>query len=198
MDENNDTRICKKCEKSFPATTDNFYRRSGGGLRWECIPCWNKATRARTKIRNSVSCAVDGCETRRNRGELCGKHYYRLRNGGSVDAPTKRDLKWEQAKLSGKMTGGGYRLVYVPGHPEAYGTPQSLKNCTFGWALEHRVVMSDHLGRKLWPGENVHHKNGVKTDNRLENLELWVTSQPSGQRVEDVLAWARQIIESNP
>jgi hypothetical protein len=46
------------------------------------------------------------------------------------------------------------------------------------------------LGRPLYSDENVHHKNGVRDDNRIENLELWSTLQPAGQRVTDKLQWA--------
>jgi hypothetical protein len=55
--------------------------------------------------------------------------------------------------------------------------------------------MEQAIGRALLPHENVHHINGVRDDNRLENLELWSSSQPSGQRVADKVAWAIELLK---
>jgi hypothetical protein len=50
---------------------------------------------------------------------------------------------------------------------------------------EHRWLYEQHYGIKLLPHQNIHHINGIRTDNRIENLELWDTSQPAGQRIDE-------------
>jgi len=74
----------------------------------------------------------------------------------------------------------GYVLVYT-----------SSKKYKF----EHVLLMEKKLGRELLEGENVHHRNGIRDDNRLNNLELWIRPQPSGIRVSDAIKWANEIIK---
>lgn len=88
---------------------------------------------------------------------------------------------------AGRYTKNGYIMVLAPNHPRHKGQKAN-------YVFEHILVMEEKLGRYLLPNENVHHINGIKDDNRIENLELWITSQPSGQRAEDLVVWAKQIL----
>ena len=94
-------------------------------------------------------------------------------------------VRKKSCKGSGTKMNTGYRLISEKNHPNSY------KN---GRLLEHIFVMSNHLGRPLYKSETVHHKNGIRDDNRLENLELWASNHPAGQRVSDLVIWAEEIL----
>lgn len=85
------------------------------------------------------------------------------------------------------ISSGGYVKVLKPDNPN------SDKS---GYVLEHRYVMEQNIGRYLLPHENVHHKNGIRDDNRIGNLELWVKPQTPGQRAKDLVEFAREILQT--
>ena len=87
---------------------------------------------------------------------------------------------------SGYLDERGYKIIRKRGHPNV----QKTKNKIY----EHVYIMSQHLGRPLRKGESVHHKNGIRHDNRIENLELWHVGQPKGQRVEDKIKWCIEFL----
>ena len=82
----------------------------------------------------------------------------------------------------------GYWEVFLPDYPAAVRMRGEGKRThrSIGWVLEHRHAMEQFLGRELQPWENVHHKNGNRKDNCIENLELWVKTQPTGIRLKDI------------
>ncbi len=71
-----------------------------------------------------------------------------------------------------KWTAAGYKQILVP--PGTHGANKR------SYMMEHRKVMQDHIGRPLDKGEIVHHRNGIKADNRIENLEIVTHARPNG------------------
>lgn len=130
-------------------------------------------------------CVVDGCETNRKGKLYCAAHYYKWKRYG--------DPLWQAPKPKGHINKQGYRVVPVPKPIPEWLNPTD-KMVRSG-ILEHRLVMSEHLQRPLLSSETVHHKNGVRDDNRLENLELWSKIHPAGSRVKDLIEFAKDILK---
>lgn len=128
---------------------------------------WNHARQP------TLQCTVPRCSRPHSCRGFCEKHYHRFQIHGDPNVMLigERGTGWVNAN--------GYRSFMINGRRH----------------VEHRYVMEQHLGRPLRRGENVHHLNGVKDDNRIENLELWSKTQPCGQRVPDKVAWAIELLE---
>lgn len=172
---------------------------------WSCrCKCGNEKYVSGSNLRSGNSTCCKACQTSRCVIDLTGQIF------GDLTVIERREntklggTRWlcrcscgkERIVPSGSLRSGhtkscghgqgngyisnGYRIIRMTDHPNA------RKN---GWLPEHTVVMSRELRRPLLPGENVHHKNGIRDDNRPENLELWYTSQPKGARVEDLIGY---------
>lgn len=161
--------ICKVSGCSRSHSAKGLCAQHYGRLRRHGDPLVSVRSR---KTNGPDSCLVEGCLRSVAAKGYCQKHYYRWRSTGD---PLKTKVA---PNGSGWTSPSGYRYI------TKYGKPQ----------LEHRLIMSEILGRDLLPEESVHHKNGDRADNRPENLELWSSSQPYGQRIEDKVTWAREIL----
>lgn len=100
---------------------------------------------------------------------------------GRRPKPGEEMKVWERGRMKDVH---GYISIYCP----------EYSNSPTGYVKEHTLVMSKHLGRPILRSETIHHKNGIRDDNRLENLELWSGKHPPGSRVSDLIAFAKEIL----
>lgn len=114
-----------------------------------------------------VACSIDECEEPARGRRLCNTHYERWRRHG--------DPAWQPAPFvpQPRINSQGYAQIRVNGR----------------YVAMHRYVWEREHG-PLLPGQTVHHRNGDRADNRISNLELWDQSQPAGQRPEDKVEFA--------
>lgn len=166
-------KTCSVCKVPKPA--DDFYAwkhvRSADGLMARCKQCH------RQRLSELAGKTCDNC------GGPVSHKVTKLCQACRTLSKRGTGSTWWQGGRS--VTKDGYiRLSGYHDHP----------NARRGKIAEHVLVMSEILGRALYPDESVHHKNTIRDDNTPSNLELWSGGQPSGGRVEDKLAWACQFI----
>lgn len=146
--------------------------RIGEIIEKDLIPTLEKSNLPKKKNRG---CLINGCLKKHSGRGYCGKHYTRLiKTGNPLGIVSRRKHKPGERKYAHDYH--GYVRIWMPDHSN------SNKR---GYMKEHTYVISQHIGRPLFKHETIHHKNGIRNDNRLENLELWSHGQPYGQRVED-------------
>jgi hypothetical protein len=196
---------CVQCGQKFTCPPSQADRRSTCSK--ECYFAWRKG---KSFIQATHNCARCGKEYTTRAGnsrfcstacrdaqieiacEECGKPF-RLKASHEF----RRRYCSKECKYAGRSKilnkGGtinqhGYRVLFVRGRR----------------MMEHRNIMEQMLGRPLLEFETVHHKNGVRDDNRPENLELWVSTpqyakkggQRLGQRESDMIPWAIRFLET--
>lgn len=211
------TKTCLRCSKIFEANSnrqkyctadcrlgttqcagcgEEFQRTAGGGTKQRfCSTTCYYGTEARTRNRTCELCGAECEPGNRFCSYACANEAARAVRAKTVcqhcgtEFTAKASLKRKYCSRScssrarnaapgaivpigtTRMEGGGYIMIKTEG----------------GWQQQHRQVMEEALGRPLHPRERIHHRNGVRHDNRPENLELWHMKKkdPAGIRAAD-------------
>ena len=187
--------ICKECNKPFTMMQSYLtaYRKKFRHDPFYCSTyCSDTGRRKDADERNKFTC--ENCNKEFNRKRKTGGRIYREQKYCSHECKVEAQKKHAQHRFEAGLykkhiKRNGYVWIVVPMLSRNGGT-RSI--------MEHRYVMQQHLGRTLYDHETVHHVNGNRQDNRLENLELFSSRHGPGQRVIDKVQFAIDMLRLYP
>lgn len=195
-----ETKTCVQCGKNFLViknVTGNFCSRK----------CWYENNKKQTEVRKTKICPICnktfvqnhvdqiycGNECRYESSLVAKRNTHCERCGKPLDPKCHPRVRFCShscaAKHSHKMYSFGTKKVLVGSRRKEKKSGYVMIKTENGWKAEHRFVMENHLNRELLKNESVHHKNGIKDDNRVDNLELFIVRSnphPPGIRLTDI------------
>ena len=189
---------CKTCDKPFtykPAYLNEYRKKFGKDPLYCSIRCSSLGRRADTEARSFFTC------------EHCGKRNPMKRYAGVGRTVYYRQQRFcdQACKVAHQMAVAAERFTRgeIGRHVKRHGyvwlsIPANLAGGKKREMLEHRWVMSQHLGRELFPEETVHHKDGNRQNNTIGNLELFSSRHGPGQRVIDKIEFAIEMLRLYP